>query len=280
MIVKKINLSDNALLLWNYYNPSMPFFVGAIGSSDCVSANDQKYFTERKNSQVTAIEYIMRGSGTLEINGKTFKVSAGDVFFLKKNSDHRYYPDKDNLWVKDWLIVDGELAQKMFSLYIPEDVYHVPDFNAAYLFSGMRDLLNTYSGNFEEFIKYATLLFCSFILDVNAALSRDSDNVAYKVKYIIDYNSHENLSVKDIADKLHYSVNYIIRSFKKEFHLTPAQYYLKRKIELAEMYLRTGNETVSQISDKLHFIDQHYFANAFKRQTGTTPSRYIAQFKK
>ena len=167
----------------------------------------------------------------------------------------------------------------MIDWYLPENTYYIPDFNAEYLFSGMRDLLKTYSENIEEFIKYATLLFCSFMVDVKASLSRECDNIAYKVKYMIDYSSHENLTVKDIADKLHYSVNYIIRSFKKEFDMTPAQYYLKRKIELAEMYLRTSSETVNEISDKLHFVDQHYFANAFKRQTGMTPSRYRAQFK-
>ncbi len=279
MKVKKMNLSDEAVVLWNYYNPSMPFFVGTIGSSDCASTGDAGYFTQRKNSQISAIEYIKKGSGTLEINGTKIKVKEGGVFFLTKNSDHRYYPDKDDLWVKDWIQIDGELAQKMIDWYLPENTYYIPDFNAGYLFSGMRDLFKTYSENIEEFIKYATLLFCSFMVDVKASLSRECDNIAYKVKYMIDYSSHENLTVKNIADKLHYSVNYIIRSFKKEFDMTPAQYYLKRKIELAEMYLRTSSETVNEISDKLHFVDQHYFANAFKRQTGMTPSRYRAQFK-
>lgn len=94
MKVKKTNLSDDAVILWNYYNPSMPFFVGMIGTSDCVSTNDSGYFTQRKNSQITAIEYIVKGSGTLEINGSTVKVKEGGVFFITKNSNHRYYPDK------------------------------------------------------------------------------------------------------------------------------------------------------------------------------------------
>ena len=278
MKVKKINLSDEATVLWNYYNPSMPFFVGIIGSSDCLSSNDKDYFVERNNSQITAIEYVRKGSGTLEINGKTFRVSEGDVFFVKKNSSHRYYPDKNNLWIKDWIVIDGELSRKMLDWYLPKDVY-VQHFNAEYMFSGMRDLLKSYSDNIEEFIKYATLLFCSFIVDLNASLTRNENGVSYQVKNIIDYSSHQNLSIKDIADKLHYSVNYVIRSFKKDLGMTPARYYLKRKIDLAQMYLRTSDETVSEISDKLNFIDQHYFANAFKRETGLTPSRYRAKFR-
>lgn len=280
MKVKKMNLSDKAAVLWNYYDPSMPFFVGMIGSSDCIATGDTSYYCKRVNSQITAVEYIVKGSGTLETDGTKIKVSEGGVFFLKKNSDHCYYPDKDNLWIKEWLVVDGELAHKMIDLYIPKDVNYIPSFNAEYLFSGIRELMQTYADNIKEFIKYSTLLFCSFILDANASLARNSDSVPYKVKRIIDYSSHENLSVKNVADELHYSVNYVIRSFKKEFGMTPAQYYLKRKIDLAQMYLRTGEETISEISDKLNFVDQHYFANAFKRQTGMTPSRYRAQFNR
>lgn len=43
------------------------------------------------------------------------------------------------------------------------------------------------------------------MVDVNAALSRsENQSVAYKIKYILDYSSHENVTVKDIAEKLHY----------------------------------------------------------------------------
>lgn len=280
MNVKKINLSDDALSLWNYYNPEKPFFIGMIGSSDCRAVKDENYFVERVNSQILAVEYIKKGSGTLIVNGKTFKVSQGSVFFLTKGSNHKYYPDKDNLWEKEWLILDGELAHKMVEWYLPEDTCYVKDFNAEYLFSGLADLYNTYKSNIEEFIKYSTLLFCSFMVDVNAALSRsENQSVAYKIKYILDYSSHENVTVKDIAEKLHYSVNYIIRSFKKQFGCTPAQYYIRRKIELAKMYLRTSDYTLSEISEKLNFIDQHYFSNAFRHYTGMSPSVFRAKFR-
>lgn len=118
------------------------------------------------------------------------------------------------------------------------------------------------------------------MVDVNAALSRnENQSVAYKIKYILDYSSHENVTVKDIAEKLHYSVNYIIRSFKKQFGCTPAQYYIRRKIELAKMYLRTSDYTLSEISEKLNFIDQHYFSNAFRHYTGMSPRVFRAKFR-
>lgn len=279
MNVKKINLSDSAIDLWNYYNPSMPFFIGMIGNSNCINCNDKKYFVERKNSQILAIEYIKKGSGYLHINGKEYHLKKNSLFFLTKNSNHKYYPDHNDLWEKDWLVLDGELAHKMIEWYLPENTFCLDNYSAEYLFDGIRDLYAKYKDNHDEFLKYATLLFCSFMVDIQVHIKRNNDNIADKIKYIIDYSSHENLSVKDIADKLHYSVNYIIRTFKEHFGCTPAKYYIKRKIDLAQLYLRTGEDSISDISDSLNFIDQHYFSNVFKQYTGLTPSQYRAKFR-
>lgn len=278
MKVKKMDLPGDYVELWNYYNPSMPFFVGMIGSNGSSKTAGTKH-AQRFNFQALGIAYMKKGSGTVTVNDASFKVNEGDVFFLPKFSNHYCVADESAPWEVEWIVVEGELADKVIAMYLPENTLRIENFNAEYLFSGLRELLSTYSDNIGQFIKYATLLFFSFIVDLNSALDKKSDAVAYRVKTLIDNNSHKSLTVKDIADKLHYSVNYIIRSFKKEFSMTPAQYYIKRKVELAQMYLRTSEETVSEISDKLNFVDQHYFANAFKRQTGMTPSRYRAQFK-
>lgn len=279
MKVKKINLPGEYVELWNYYNPSMPFFIGMIGSNSSEKNAGVKH-SPRFDFQALGIAYMKKGSGTVCVDGNTFGVREGDVFFLPKYSTHSCLADENAPWSVEWIVVDGDLPDRLIEMYLPDKPLKIENFNAEYVFSGINDLFNTYSGNISQFVKYATLLFFSFIVDLNSALDKKSDNVAYKVKTMIDYNSHENLTVKDIADKMHYSVNYIIRSFKKEFNMTPAQYYVRRKIELAEMYLRTSEETVCEISDKLNFVDQHYFANAFKRMTGTTPSRYRAQFRK
>lgn len=278
MKVKKINLPDESVQLLNYYNPSMPFFIGMIGRSDHTDGKNAKP-ERRVNFQALVVAFLLKGRGVIVIDDKEYRVKEGDLFFMPKGHTHYYKADDDAPWTADFVVADGELAHKMIELYLPKDRCVIENFNAEYFMSGIRELYDTYSENVEEFIKYATLLYCSFIVDVNAFLSRRTDRVAYRVKYIIDYNSHKNLTVKDIADKLHYSVNYVIRSFKKEFGKTPAQYYLERKIELAQMYLRTSTDTVSEISEKLNFIDQHYFSNAFKRSTGMTPSLYREKFK-
>lgn len=278
MNVKKINLCDQATDLWNFYNPEMPFFVGMIGFSDCRKYNDKNYYVERKNSQLLAIEYIKEGEGFLEINDTTYHLKANSLVILKKHSSHKYYPSSDNLWVKEWIVLDGELAHKMIDWYIG-DVPCIENYNADYFFTALKDLHVKYKNDYESFIRYATLLFSSFMIDIDVFLKHNTFSIADKIKSMIDYSS-SNLSVKDIADKLHYSVNYVIRTFKSRFGFTPAKYHIQRKIDLAMLYLRTGDDSISDISDNLNFIDQHYFSNVFKNYTGLTPSQYRAKFRK
>lgn len=278
MNVKKINLSDQAINLWNYCNPSMPFYIGMIGHSDCKTCNDDNYFVKRTNSQILAIEYIKNGSGTLVIEDQTHQLNPNSLFFLKKNTTHLYYPDKNNLWEKEWILFDGELANKFIDWYIPHNIYCIENYNADYFFSAINDLAQKYKNNYGEFIKYATLAFCNFIIDLNYFINHNSLDVANKVKNIMDNNLHKNISIHDIANQLHYSTNYIIRAFKKKFGITPAKYYVQKKIELAMLQLRIGELSVCEISDNLNFVDQHYFCNVFKLYTGLTPSQYKSKY--
>lgn len=52
--------------------------------------------------------FILSGSGTLEIAGKSFKISGGDMFFIPPNEKMCYYPDKDDPWEYVWFALNGE----------------------------------------------------------------------------------------------------------------------------------------------------------------------------
>lgn len=275
MDVKKINLGGSVTDYRKYYDPARPFF---IAETACRAEGDDSPAFRNGVARLLAVGLVLDGKGSIEINGSRYELKKDTLFFIPKNS--RFRISGDGSLFTDRILLDGEMAHKLVEWYLPSEPYAMQAGNAAYLFSGIRDLAETYADNYDEFLKYATLLFCSFMTDLNFRLtSADSGDVAHMVKLIIDYSSEEKLSVKDIADRLHYSVNYIIRAFRKEFGCTPAKYYAKRKIDVAMLFLRTGDASIGEISDRLHFVDQHYFSKAFKRETGSTPSEYRDSFR-
>ena len=71
--------------------PVPPFWVRLAGVSYC----DATYFVAREHSEITVMEYIVSGTGTLTIGGETLHPSAGDVYILPKGSTHRYAADSN-----------------------------------------------------------------------------------------------------------------------------------------------------------------------------------------
>ena len=65
--------------------------------------------------------------------------------------------------------------------------------------------------------------------------------------------------------------------FKENFNITPNQYIINLKIELAKNLLRLGEISVSGVSELCGISDIYYFSKLFKKETGFTPSEYRKQ---
>jgi len=88
-------------------------------------------------------------------------------------------------------------------------------------------------------------------------------------------NEHlcDNLSATQIADLCSLSLSNMKKIFTKYSRRSVMKYYNALRIVKA-MDLITEGKTMAEISDILHFSSQHYFTEAFKRQSGMTPTEY------
>jgi len=69
------------------------------------------------------------------------------------------------------------------------------------------------------------------------------------------------------------------RIFKQNYGVSPIQYFISLKIELAKKYLREDNYNISQVSELLGYSSVHYFSLQFKKTTGMSPTEYSASIK-
>ena len=100
-----------------------------------------------------------------------------------------------------------------------------------------------------------------------------------QLKKLLDF-VHEHYAEKISLDLLSsvsfYSKTYIIRLFKKYTCLTPAEYILQYRLDIAKKMLRNGEATVLNIAYFCGFNSETYFIRAFKKQYGMTPYAYKA----
>jgi AraC-like DNA-binding protein len=87
-------------------------------------------------------------------------------------------------------------------------------------------------------------------------------------------NENVHLSVKDIAKKLGYSEEHLIRTFKKFRKETPSKVFTKIKLDYAGELLIATDYPVSYVCDLIGYYSQHYFNKIFKEHFGCSPSSY------
>ncbi len=114
--------------------------------------------------------------------------------------------------------------------------------------------------------------------DLISAVSKYSQN---ENKYLIaqarkhlQKHFREEVSLKELADKLNISTGYLSTLFKEEVGIGFSEYITRLKIAEAKDLLVNSNKQIQEISDITGYNNPYYFSRVFKKVTGQTPTEY------
>lgn len=103
--------------------------------------------------------------------------------------------------------------------------------------------------------------------------TQENDTIGAIKKYIQE-NLENRITRELIAEKIHFSGDYISRIFKKETGISLNEYITEQKVEYAKQLIREENESIGNIAVRLGYSSFSYFSDIFKRNTGCLPSEY------
>jgi AraC-like DNA-binding protein len=81
------------------------------------------------------------------------------------------------------------------------------------------------------------------------------------------------LPLSDAAARLHFDPAYLVRSFGREFGMSPHQYVISRRVDLARRLILSG-EPLRSVAVAAGFYDQPHLVRHFKRVLGISPGRF------
>ena len=90
----------------------------------------------------------------------------------------------------------------------------------------------------------------------------------------IDTHPESELTLPTLAKKVGYTENYLARKFKAEMHMPINAYVRKARVHRGAMLLSSTAMSIQEIADRLHFCSRSYFAEAFQKETGVSPSEF------
>lgn len=90
----------------------------------------------------------------------------------------------------------------------------------------------------------------------------------------INFHYAENLTIEDLARIENMSLTKYRKLFKKHTNVSPLDYIISRRINVACIMLETTHSSICEIASKIGYADPYYFSRIFKKKVGISPQKY------
>jgi len=123
-------------------------------------------------------------------------------------------------------------------------------------------------------------LFATVLPHLKEAKAPDCSPCVLKAIDYIEKHFKEEYSTASLAKECFVSESRLYHLFKKEMHTTPVSYKNELRILRSIEYIKSGYQTVEEISVELGFRSAAYFRRVFKDITGIAPTEYRKKYAK
>lgn len=271
-------MSHNLYKVDDYQRPTISFNLLYVTKSkygkDWHSTSHSHHFTE--------LFYIVNGSGSFVLPNEEVPVRENDLVIINPNVEHTEKSTSKGSLEYIAIGLEG------IAFSVPEDkklsrigLFTYQGDQANILFYLQR-LLEEAQG---ENVYYKAI--CYNIIEILIYKLRRDKNALVKsketfqmnqsvalVKHYINQNFRNPITLDKLADVGHINKYYLSHIFKDEIGISPIGYLNKIRIKEAKSLLEITDYTISDIAHFNGFSSQSFFTQAFKRETGQTPSEY------
>ena len=229
---------------------------------------------------------VLEGNLTVGIEDEKYELQEEDCILINSNCHHSCETGKECCFLRLSLSYE-EICRLLSHSVVEFQCNSVTENSLKYeeLEILLRKLLNiSFQKNEKELLQYHTLSyqcvdllvdkFMAYMGD-NAEETADSDENRYME--IINYiRSHyrSDISLQDLADKLHLSVSYLSRYIKEALGCNFVQYLNQIRLEHAVEDLLESDAVITRIAYDNGFPNIAAFNKKFKEVYGETPSVY------
>lgn len=140
--------------------------------------------------------------------------------------------------------------------------------------SGHQEELRSQEAAFEEDL-------CSILMMLQENAEALAIRVSYQARqYVNAHYSDKELSLRQVADRLHVSYGYLSTAFTRTFGENFKSYVVNIRTEKARELLLERKYKIYEIADMVGYGSSRYFTDAFKKKYGVSPADYVNRRRK
>lgn len=224
---------------------------------------------------------VLSGSGTLNYDGDTYHLTAGDCIFIDCHKAYSHATSED-YWNLKWVHFYGVSMANIYAKYVErggEPVFHPQD---------VSDFLNIWEQLYEtadstdyirdmkinEGLNALLTMLMAQSWSTEAAVTTSKKNNLLDIKKYLDEHYPDKITLDDLSETFFINKFYLTRIFKLQFGVTLNDYLLHVRITHAKQLLRFTDKTVETIGLECGMGSVHYFSRMFKKVEGLAPSEY------
>ena len=241
--------------------------------------NDYQFHAIRPDGyKLPQIIYCTRGSGTLLMEGKSYRIEPFMGFFLPANLPHEYYTNGEE-WDTHWVVPDGFGCEKMLAeLGLSTGmVFRLTEherLESCFLKMHEAQVNDSVFGNYT-----ASGLLYGFLIELYRAISGRSGGGSPSAAVVravdfIDMNFMDNISLDRLSLEAGVTKQHLCRLFKKTLNCRVSEYINKRRIREAKRLLAHTTLPIETIAEKVGFCSSGYLSMVFRRYNDITPGEY------
>lgn len=286
------------LFINGYKSPNLRKLGGSMSKKNFgdyyLTVKDITFSINHGYSGITLV-YILKGSTNISIDGQSIALKESQVMVINKNRAYKLVSEERNVT----LILN--ISANYLSRYYKNYFYYIINLTPEQS-TGAKDgridtvklLLATIGlsyvkGSYEYSPLEVNILVSELLLVLLAdfkekELSAKYINSSYskrvnKAISVIKANYKKVLSLKDVADEVHFSISYLSRLFKKEVGMNFIDYLTNIRFEHCVSELINTSKPLSQIIQTSGFSSGRRFTELFKSVYHVTPGQFRRSYK-
>ena len=241
------------------------------------------------------LTYILSGTVSHTVDGRNSILHPGDYFIVDYGSIHGYetfadatFSNLDCLFLPEFIdpgLKGCENLRDIFSHYLirfpvqalpvspTRMTFHDGDGAVLAILQKIQKESESKAPGYLEMIRchLVEIILLTIRRMENVSVAYGKSSLSGSMCDYIAENYGTNISLSDLAARLHYSVPYLSKCFKDEVGMNFVAYLQDYRIRQASRMLLTTEYSVSQIGERVGYSDVKYFSEIFKNITGLSP---------
>ena len=259
-----------------YGKSKFPFYINELGHF----FSNESYRLEREGVDFYYLIYTVSGCGKLNVGNTNIKILPNHAVLVNCMQYHSFLSDSEEEWEHWWVQFNGICMDEYNSIINNNNIEAIKfnDINIVEIFNELMQCTFENTSNQDVWISYwITTLLTNMVQEKEMSILYNSKQSHEQINEAISYilnNYNTDFDIEELASTIHLSKYHFIRLFKKITGISPYDYIINYRINVAKKLLKTADFTVQEISELVGFNDVNNFIKRFKQRSNCTPTKY------